>query len=149
MGLFERFARVESPDLELTLLPAEGAEPEFQVTVKVLSDKQNNMMMEQASSNNVLDIDRFRKIWGKKVVVNWSGLTVNNLRRLIPNIVIDENKLVSLFPDRIIPYSPEMAADLHLNAVTNFRAKIHDATDEARRQQNEEVEQGRSADLGN
>ena len=149
MGLFERFARVESPNIELVLLPEEGHEPAFIVTVRVLSDKLNNEMVERASPNNAFDMTKFRKEWGQRVVVGWTGLTVANLRRLIPNVVIDEAKLVALYPDKMIPYTAGMAADLHLNAVTHFRMPINEATDDARRQQNERQDEDRRAVLGN
>ena len=149
MGLFERFARVDSPTIDVLLLAENGHEPAFIVQARVLSDRQNSKMIEDASQNNELRMDRFRKLWGQRVVVGWDILTPGNLKRLIPNVQIDEGQLELLYPNKVIPYTPDMAADLHLNAHQSFTVKINEATTEYRQRQHEEQDQEQAHLLGN
>jgi|SRR5215475_787600 len=149
MGLFERFARVENPSLEVTLLPELGTEPAFIVTARVISQREVSEAIERYTERGNLDLKKYRPWWARRVVIDWSGCTVNNLRRLIPGITIDENKVKQLFGDGVIPYSAELAADLHLQAITTFATPINEACEEKRDQMTKAIEEALQGAQGN
>src|SRR5262245_47422610 len=149
MGLFEKFAKVESHTIEIIVLPELGTEPAFVVTARVLPEREFIEASERYSENGQLNFKKYRPWWARRIIVDWRDLTANNLRRLIPGIQLDEQKIRQLFGDGSVPYSAEVAADLHLNALTNFAAPINRRLDEERQTMKDEAEDALRAAQGN
>src|SRR5262245_21631422 len=149
MGLFERFAHVESPSLEVTLLPELGTEPAFIVTARMVPQREVSEAVERYSERGNMNMKKYRLWWARRYVIDWSGCTINNLHRLIPAAKFDEDKVRQLFGDGVIPYSVEMAADLHLNALTTFANPINEACTEKGEQMTDEVEDALRRAQGN
>jgi len=141
MGIFEKFAQVEQRTIEVTLLGELGQEPAFVVTARVISGREVTEALDRYKDRTgTLDLPKWRSWRGRRVVPDWRGLTVNNLRRLIPGVKIDLQKVQQMFGDGPLPYSADLAADLHLQAIIAFGQVIDSRCDEERTRLKEQID---------
>lgn len=151
MGQFEKFAKVSAKQIEITVLPETEHDPAFVVQGRVLPDKQISDASERYSDPRTgnLDMKKYRPWWARTHVVGWDGLTANNMRRLIPGVQLDEAKMHAIFGNGAVPYSAEMATDLHQNALQTFAAIINQRLDEERAAMKDAAEEEVRAAQGN
>lgn len=152
-NLINKHVRVEDFTEWVTILDAllangRASEPEFRVKARFLDGKDDQDLYDMTRIKGGVDVDtkRSRKLRSRRLVVDWSGLTVGNLKRICPKLIVDNDEafLADLGASgREIPYSEEMALLIydHSDATDYSLRIINEMKDIAQRQATEQAKE--------
>jgi hypothetical protein len=149
MGLFEELVEVYEPTISVELLPAlppqngSHGEPALVVEVAVLSDPERKKLRARClvwdrrtnRPTGETDWDKFGAELAMKSIRGWSGLTVGNLKRVMPTGRIrNEQEASERYPDGL-PFDENLLKALVTYAPRYFVVAITEALNEAEREQ--------------
>jgi hypothetical protein len=133
--------------LEPVLANGSGSEPAFEVNARFLDSKANRMIgeMSRVRGGNATDLDteRFHKNFIRRLVLDWRGLTLGNLRRLCPTVKLDMTPEVTAKLEEtggVIPYSESMARIVYDHSDSrDFSLALQEGLKELSKRQHEET----------
>jgi hypothetical protein len=141
--------------LEALEANGKGSEPAFIVNARFLDGKDEQELGDMARGRGGpadIDTKRYRKLRSRRLVLDWTGLTVGNLKRLCPKVLIkNEQEFLSEFGEgNEIKYSEDMALFLYDHTLADdYIFPIVDALKDASKRHEEETAVERAEQEGN
>lgn len=107
----DRTTEVEHPEIEGFFIELRyiSREELTKVRSKSLSYKFNKLSHQR---EEVVDNDKYIKIYSDKVIIGWRGLKIKDLPKLLPSDIVSEDG------EKEIPYDKDEALDLLKNSIS-------------------------------